>query len=196
MGSFLCTSLILVGWVFLGLLVAYGLRIHRFIVWPEQDPGVAAAIAVYSLDGEPEKRVVPEWEPAKGLLVAYPFRLPGAMLREVAKDTPLYIVTKNERKMEKCLRFLEKKSIRTDRVEFIYSQHGTGHQFTRDWGPLTLQDHGEQALFDAIYLDYPISGYDSSSTTLSRTSDLLPFSNYWRDGSRGGIIARSMARSR
>jgi len=189
-GTFLCASLILVGWVFLGLLAAYSLRIHRLIFWPEQDPGVGAAIEVHLLDGEPEMRVVPEWEPARGLLVAYPFRLPVAMLREVANDTSLYIVTRNERKAKKCLRFMEKKAIRTDRVEFIYSQHGTGHQFTRDWGPLTIQDHGEQALFDARYLDYPISGYDSSSTALSWTSDLFPFSNYWRDDAAPAAVAR------
>jgi len=187
------TIFIVLGWIFLGLLAAYGLRIHRLVFWPEQDPDAAGAISVLPLDGDPDRRVVPEWEPSRGLLVAYPFRLPLAMLREVAKEDPIYIIAKNERKMEQCLRLFKKQSINADQVEFIFSQHGTGHQFTRDWGPLTIQGQEGETLFDATYLDYPISGYDSSNTTFSWTTDFIPLPSYKRDNAAPESVARHFA---
>lgn len=190
----LCISVFIVlGWVFLGLLAAYSLRIHRLIFWPEQDPGASAAISVHSLEGDPGRRVVPEWEPACGILVAYPFRLPLAMLREVAREHTLFIITRNERMERRCLRLLMRHAVNIDHVEFIFSRPGTGHAYTRDWGPLTLQSHGASSLFDAIYRDYPISGYDSCGTALSWTGDMIPLASYWRDNQAPAAVTRHLS---
>ena len=39
-----------------------------------------------------KKRIAAEWEPAKGVMIAYPISLPRALVCELAKDTQIYLL--------------------------------------------------------------------------------------------------------
>lgn len=112
-------------------------------------------------------RVAAEWEPAVGVLIGWPLKLPKALVVEMAKDLDLYVTVSNKRNEQKAQTTLAQWGIDLERVHFVITKQGDGYFLTRDWGPFAVFDaRGNYSLVDGRYLDYPLSGIDSSKRLL------------------------------
>jgi len=164
-------------------------RFRRALRKSNEDSASDVAIKVYNLEGNPEQQVIPEWNLARGVLVAYPFLIPYALLKEIAQDDKLFILVKNDKQRVKCFKKLEEHLINTGNVEWITSRRSYSHPWTRDWGPYTLRTNEDFSLFDGFFRSYPYSGYDSQNRKLHWLSDLIPFFNTKQDNEAPAAIA-------
>ncbi len=113
-----------------------------------------------------QTRMVAEWEPAVGVLVAWPPRIPHKLIQELAKDTKLHLLVENRKAMQDAITWLTKWEIYPDQVKFITSPHGVDVSWTRDWGPHAVYDTtGVMKLADGMYVySTPLSGYACDDT--------------------------------
>ena len=98
-------------------------------------------------------RMVAEWEPAIGVLIAWPLSIPKQLVIDLATDTKLYMMVESQKAKQEAIQFLTQWKITPDRVKFITAPQGIDASWTRDWGPhavFTPQD--EFRLIDPKYL--------------------------------------------
>lgn len=114
----------------------------------------------------PAVRVLAEWEPARGVLVAHPFRVPSLLLREMARDVQLVVLLRageadGATDSERAARTdLAAAGVDLQRVAFVPSSVQT--EWTRDYGPHTVvRADGSAALVDADYIETPIFAADA-----------------------------------
>jgi agmatine deiminase len=177
-----------VGIIVVVLLASYFTLNYRFFIKVKQDTNTVE-IKDYKIETISEVNAIPEWHPAIGILVSYPFQLPYALLKEIATENKLYIVTKDEKSKQKCLNELHLNAVNTVNATFIYSQQSDGYYGTRDWGPYTIRSKDGYSLVAANYHDYPFSGYDSQSKKLSWLSDVLPLQSLKHDNKASMDVA-------
>jgi agmatine/peptidylarginine deiminase len=112
-------------------------------------------------------RAAAEWEPAVGVLIGWPLKLPKPLVLEMAKDVHLYVTVANHGAEQKARGTFEKWGIDPEQIHFIVAKQGDGYFLTRDWGPFAVFDaRGEYRLVDGRYRDYPVSGIDSGKRLL------------------------------
>jgi agmatine/peptidylarginine deiminase len=112
-------------------------------------------------------RTAAEWEPAVGVLIGWPLKLPKPLVVEMTKDVHLYVTVANLVAQQQAKETFEKLGIEPKQIHFIVAKQGDGYFLTRDWGPFAVFDGpGEYKLVDGRYLDYPVSGIDSSKRLL------------------------------
>src|SRR5690606_34944855 len=70
-----------------------------------------------------EPRMVAEWEPANGVLIAWPPRIPHKLIKELSKDVVLYILVENHTIMRESIQWLSKWGIMPNQVEFVVAPH-------------------------------------------------------------------------
>lgn len=110
-----------------------------------------------------ERRAAAEWEPSMGLLVTWPLAHPKELVQAWLRDTDLYVVVANRATRAAAERTLTEWGADPARVHFIQRPRKEGLYGTRDWGPYAAFDEfGTLTLRDPRYLDYALSGYDSS----------------------------------
>src|SRR5690606_30717514 len=102
-----------------------------------------------------------EWEPANGVLLAWPPRIPHKLIKELSKDVVLYILVENHTIMRESIQWLSKWGIMPNQVEFVVAPHGPDVSWTRDWGPHAVFAGSEgMRLVDGNYrLSTPLSGF-------------------------------------
>jgi agmatine/peptidylarginine deiminase len=133
-------------------------------------------------------RAAAEWEPAVGVLIGWPLKLPKRLVVEMSKDSPLYVTVANQGAEEKARETFAKWGINAKRLHFILAKQGDGYFLTRDWGPFAIFDgRGEYRLVDGRYVDYPVSGIDSGKRLLWLTK--LFRLDYRPDDATPGAIA-------
>jgi agmatine/peptidylarginine deiminase len=102
-------------------------------------------------------RVAAEWEPAVGVLIGWPLKLPRGLVTELAKDVALYVTVADKMHELKAGMTFRRWGIDPARVHFVLTRQGDGYFLTRDWGPFAVfADRGPLTLVDGRYLDYPL----------------------------------------
>jgi agmatine/peptidylarginine deiminase len=102
----------------------------------------------------PDLRVVAEWEPAAGTLVAHPFEVPSVLLSELAKEGRLYVLVAPEAE-EAALAELEAIGIPCSMISLVPTTTKT--PWVRDYGAHTVvRSNGMAELVDADYVETPI----------------------------------------
>jgi agmatine/peptidylarginine deiminase len=120
--------------------------------------GVLLALAAACAAG-PDRRVVAEWEPARGTLVAHPFDIPPLLLRELVGEGDLFVLVRpdSEGEAEDDLRDA---GVDLRKVRLITTSTQTA--WTRDYGPHTVVCRdGRVELVDADYIETPIFAADA-----------------------------------
>jgi agmatine deiminase len=112
----------------------------------------------YSPSNRP--RMVAEWEPAIGVLIAWPLSIPKELVEELAKDTKLYILINDNKARADAVQWLTKWGLTPDRVRFLTAPQGVDVARTRDWGPpAVFTQDGDFKLANAKYLNStPVTG--------------------------------------
>ena len=120
--------------------------------------------APYSPSNRP--RMVAEWEPAIGVLIAWPLSIPKELVVELAKDTKLYVLVENTKGRQDAVQWLTKWDVMPDHVRFITAPQGIDVSWTRDWGPHAIfTPEGDLKLADAKYLyATPVTGIHCDDT--------------------------------
>jgi agmatine deiminase len=133
-------------------------------------------------------RAAAEWEPAVGVLIGWPLKLPKPLVVEMAKDAHLYVTVANHGAEEKARETFAKWEIDAKQIHFILAKQGDGYFLTRDWGPFAIFDgRAEYRLVDGRYVDYPVSGIDSGKRLLWLTK--LFRLDYRPDDATPGAVA-------
>ncbi len=106
-------------------------------------------------------RLAAEWEPAAGVLIAWPLRLPRDLVCALAEEVVLYVTVADDGARADADRTLRDWGLSAEAYAFIRTAQGDGWYGTRDWGPFAVfDDAGRCHLADARYIDYPVSGPD------------------------------------
>jgi hypothetical protein len=109
--------------------------------------GVLTAVATRSASDEPPRasqgsddgnRVAAEWEPAVGVLIGWPLKLPKALVLKMAKDVDLHVTVSDKEAEEKARKTFKNWGIDPKRTHFLITKQGDGYFLTRDWGPSTV----------------------------------------------------------
>jgi agmatine/peptidylarginine deiminase len=118
----------------------------------------------YTPSGRP--RIAAEWEPAIGVLIAWPPALPHKLIIELAKDSKLYVVVENRTSQKQAIDWFTKWGIFPDRVKFITAPMDVDAWWTRDWGPhAVFAPDGSMRLADPKYIySTPVSGLSCDDT--------------------------------
>lgn len=105
-------------------------------------------------------RMVAEWEPATGVLIAWPLSLPHKLIVELTKETKLQILVEDHKSKQDAIKWLSKWGVMPDKVKFITAPQGIDATWTRDWGPhAVFTPEGTLVMADAKYLyATPVSG--------------------------------------
>jgi agmatine deiminase len=102
----------------------------------------------------PGLRVVAEWEPATGTLIAYPFQIPDQLLAELASAGRLFVLVPPDQ-TEAALAAVKAAGVAPEKVTLIPTTTRT--PWTRDYGAHTVvRPDGSAALVDADYIETPI----------------------------------------
>lgn len=101
-----------------------------------------------------------EWEPASGVMVAWPLALPRKLIVELAKDDHLFTLVVDEKKRRDAIKLYSSWGIDTSKVKFIFAQQGDDAWWVRDWGPdAVFSSGGTMELGDGKYIySTPLSG--------------------------------------
>lgn len=143
-----------------------------------------------------ERRVAAEWEPSLGILITWPFAHPPALVQEWTRDTHLHVVVASEVERGKAARTFADWECDATRVHYIMRPTKEGLYGTRDWAAYAAFDEqGVLSHRDPRYLDYALSGYDSSKT-LMWWSKLDPRLDWTSDDETPVAVAKAVGVSR
>lgn len=114
-------------------------------------------------------RMAAEWEPAVGVMVAWPLAVPYKLVVELANDSQLITLVANEQAGREARRWYARWGIDTTRVRFAVAPQGVDAWWVRDWGPYAVfGPDGTMKLGDPRYI------YSTPATSPS-CSDSLRF---------------------
>ncbi|MBK8100200.1 MAG: agmatine deiminase family protein [Planctomycetes bacterium] len=123
-------------------------------------------VACATAPSAPARRVVAEWEPALGTLVAHPFAVPGELLRELAAAGRLFVlVARDATIQQRAAAEVRVAGVPDEQVTWIPTTTQTA--WTRDYGPHTVDlADGSRLLVDADYVETPIFRRDAPPVAL------------------------------
>lgn len=116
-----------------------------------------------------KKRIVAEWEPALGVLVAWPPLVPQKLFKEFNRDTTLFIMVEDAEVEADAKAHFEEWGMDMDKVRFIYtpSRNGKskyGAYWVRDWGPFAvLNEDKSMKLVSGRFCSTPATFYGNST---------------------------------
>ena len=114
------------------------------------------------------RRAIAEWEPTQAVLVAYPFRLPDALLQALAGEARLVVLVGNVHAEAAARRHLARLAIGPELTQYVVTTVQT--PWTRDYGPIWLDlGAGRRALADCDYIETPIRAADAPPPRLGET---------------------------
>jgi hypothetical protein len=79
-------------------------------------------------------RAAAEWEPAVGVLIGWPLKLPKSLVVELAGDVELYVTVADKGAEDKARATFKDWGIDPKRTRFLTTKQGDGYFLTRDWG--------------------------------------------------------------
>lgn len=147
-----------------------------------------------------KKRIAAEWEPAVGVMVAYPISLPRALVVELAKDTQLYLLCpEDDAEVEAAKALMVKWGIDAESVKYLRVPKGDDSTWPRDWGPQPLfhEDGSYQLLGPSYVLSTPFCGpeHNAPLTCAPWLDEPLPLSQFEGDTSddlTAGAVAEQL----
>lgn len=114
----------------------------------------------------PDLRVVAEWEPAIGTLIAYPFQVPDRLLVELASEGRLFVLV-TPKQSEAALAGIKAAGVPPLKVTPIPTTTKT--PWIRDYGAHTVvRRDGSVELVDADYVETPIFRRDAPPVQLGQ----------------------------
>lgn len=147
-----------------------------------------------------KRRLAAEWEPAIGVMVAWPASLPKALVRELAADTTLYLLcADDDAVIEDAKATLTRWGVDAESVRYLRVPKGEDSTWPRDWGPQPLfEEDGSFKLMGPRYVySTPFCGpeHDAPLTCAPWLDEPLPLSAYECDGcedAAAGAIAEQL----
>lgn len=135
-----------------------------------------------------KKRIAAEWEPAVGVMVAYPISLPRGLVCELAKDTTLYLLCPDDdTEIENAKQLMRKWGIDADSVRYFRVPKGDDSTWPRDWGPQPLfgEDGTYRLLGPSYVYSTPFCGpeHNAELTCAPWLDEPLPLSKFEGDTS-------------
>ncbi len=119
-------------------------------------------------------RIIAEWEPAIGTLVAWPFKIPNELVKELVKEEELYVLLQQDEE-EEALEDLIHLGVSSERVHLIPCSVRLGG--VRDFGPHQMFDgDGRWSILDPIFWGWPF--FDSDQPPF-RKGDKIDYSFGW-----------------
>jgi hypothetical protein len=77
-------------------------------------------------------RVAAEWEPAIGVLIGWPRKLPKALIVEMAKDVDLYVTVRDDQREARARTRLVSWGVDLARLHFVRTQQGDAYHVSRE----------------------------------------------------------------
>ncbi len=100
-------------------------------------------------------RICAEWEPALGALIAWPFKIPDALVVELARDDRLWVLASSEEAVAAARARLAELGADLEQVTVLASTVQT--EWTRDYGAHSVFDaEGALRLLDSVYINTPM----------------------------------------
>lgn len=119
-----------------------------------------------------KKRMAAEWEPAKGVLVAWPPLLPKGLFRELNRDTVMYVMVLDAEVEENARETFARWELDLSRIHFIHtpSRNGKskyGPYWVRDWGPCAIfNENRSMKLVSGRFCSTPAVKYEHPTILL------------------------------
>jgi agmatine deiminase len=102
----------------------------------------------------PPVRMCAEWEPARGTLIRWPLGIPYSLVRELAADDSLYVLTENSQEAIQAYDNFIQQNVNLAHCRFIMAD--TYSHWTRDWGPVSIfNGNDEWGIVDPLFNGYP-----------------------------------------
>lgn len=142
-----------------------------------------------------KKRIAAEWEPAVGVMVAWPPAVPRALFEEFAKDTTLHVLVADEAaKNDAMAAFKRWGTINPDEVKFLVVPQGEDYCWPRDWGPQPLfEEDGTFKMLGPTYVySTPFCDIGHDVPLLCAADEPLPLSEFEGDG-QDNLAAEAIA---
>lgn len=146
-----------------------------------------------------KKRLAAEWEPAVGVLVAWPASLPQALLRKLAADTTVHLMCADEAAIEEARATLTEMGVDADGIRYLVVPKGDDSTWPRDWGPQPVFDErgNYQILGPRYVLSTPFCGTEEEPMLFCPPWDedkipLAEFEGNTDDDLAAGAIARQL----
>jgi agmatine deiminase len=147
--------------------------------------------APFGWENRKQVRVAAEWEPATGVLIGWPFKIPRGFIAELAKDVDLYVTVANNAGRRRAYRVLKDLDIDPGRVHFVVTTQSDGYYLPRDWGPFAVFiSRGDCKLVDGRYVDYlfAVAGTNKRLESFSQQFGL----NYLLDDNAPAAVAKEL----
>jgi len=133
-------------------------------------------------------RPIAEYEPAEAVLVRYPFGIPMALIKELAKDIKVITIVANTSQKNTVLSQYNSNGVNTANCDFLIASTDT--YWTRDYGPYFLAINNSQvAMYDFTYNrprpnDNLVNSYLATYLSMDRYSSTIQQTggNYMNDG--------------
>jgi len=140
-----------------------------------------------------KRRIAAEWEPAVGVIVAWPPSVPRSLVQELAKDTNVYMIVPDKEEHDLAVKTLTEWNVDLKKVEFIFAPQGEDYTWPRDWGPQPLfKEDGSYAVLGPRYVySTPFCGPEADAPLMTPDGDELDINAF--DGIENGtaqIIAQ------
>ena len=144
-----------------------------------------------------KKRIAAEWEPAIGVMFAWPLFLPHKLVQEFAKDTHVYLLVSDDEAIEAAKRTFDEWEVDPTRVTYVKVSQGDDCSWPRDFGPHALFDErGEQHLLGPSYLfSTPFANVGHDAPLLAPDFEEHPIDEFESDGKddlAAGQIAKAL----
>lgn len=113
-----------------------------------------------------KRRLAAEWEPAIGVMVAWPASLPRDLIVKLCHDTTVYFLCADEEAISQAKDTLARMGVNAAAHQFLTVPKGDDSTWPRDWGPQPLFDElGNYQLLGPRYtLSTPFCGTEPNPT--------------------------------
>lgn len=119
-----------------------------------------------------KKRIAAEWEPAMGVLVAWPPLLPKKLFQELNRDTILYVMVADSELKADAIEKFEQWELNLDRIHFVSTPPRNGKSkygsyWVRDWGPFAVFNENKiMKLVSGRFCSTPATTFEHPSILL------------------------------
>lgn len=138
-----------------------------------------------------KKRIAAEWEPAIGVMVAWPLAIPHALFVEYARDTTVYLLVADDEAVEAATSKMVEWGVDEASVRFVRVPQGEDFTWPRDWGPQPLFDErGDFHMLGPTYvLSTPFCDIGHDVPLFCAGFEPVPLSEYEGDGQENEAAA-------
>lgn len=102
-----------------------------------------------------KKRLAAEWEPVKGVMIAWPLFIPHQLVVDFTKFYEVYVSYPSEEEKEKAIRYFTEWGVDLSHVIFCKGEQGFDAPWVRDWGMHAVFDEEKQMML--VGAEYQLS---------------------------------------